>query len=187
MPKPRSVDDDDVLAALAQVFRRDGYDGATLASLAEATGLKRASLYHRFPGGKADMARAVLESVHDVFRDDVLAPLAESGDLRARLEETARRLGRFYDGGDTPCVLDTLSVGRPAAAVADALRGSVDDLIAAFAGAAREAGAAPREAERRARAALVRLEGGLVVARAAGDASVFVDVLEGLPTLILGE
>jgi len=47
---------DALLRQLGQVFRERGYEGATLTQLAAATGLGKASLYHHFPGGKAEMA-----------------------------------------------------------------------------------------------------------------------------------
>ena len=70
--------------------------------IAEITGLGRASLYHRFPGGKEEMADAVLSASSEVFGSYVLAPLRERGGLRGRLQRMAERLGEFYgDGGSS--------------------------------------------------------------------------------------
>ncbi len=55
MPAPL-LPREEVLDRLAAAFRRDGYDGASIARLSAATGLGKASLYHYFPGGKQDMA-----------------------------------------------------------------------------------------------------------------------------------
>ena len=52
---------EEVVARLMKVFRREGYEGASLSRLSEATGLGRSSLYHHFPRGKEDMAAAVLD------------------------------------------------------------------------------------------------------------------------------
>lgn len=51
---------DALLEQLVVVFRERGYEGATLVQLAAATGLGKASLYHHFPGGKAEMAAVLL-------------------------------------------------------------------------------------------------------------------------------
>lgn len=51
-----------LIGCLVELFYRYGYDGTTLTLITERTGLGRASLYHHFPGGKEDMARAVLEA-----------------------------------------------------------------------------------------------------------------------------
>jgi len=60
MGRSASVDDAVLQARLLAVFRENGYAGAYLSTLSAATGLQRASLYHRFPEGKPAMAAAVL-------------------------------------------------------------------------------------------------------------------------------
>ncbi|MFE7030094.1 hypothetical protein ACFU9Y_07265 [Streptomyces sp. NPDC057621] len=74
--------------------------------------------------------------------------------------------------GRTPIVDDEVMHAR----LAEVFRG--------MAGAAVRAGAAEQDAERRARAALVRIEGALVVARVLDDPSVFEQVLGELPDLL---
>ncbi len=53
---PRLVSDSDLLERLGLLFRANGYDGSSLGDIAAATGLQKSSLYHRFPGGKQQMA-----------------------------------------------------------------------------------------------------------------------------------
>ncbi len=72
------ITEDRLLEHLTRVFQKHGYEGASLSLIAAATGLGRASLYHRFPGGKADMALAVLDHADLWFATHVLDPL--SGD-----------------------------------------------------------------------------------------------------------
>jgi len=62
MARRATIEDDDLICKLTDVFRNVGYDGASLAVLADATGLKKASLYHRFPGGKEQMAEEVFKA-----------------------------------------------------------------------------------------------------------------------------
>ena len=50
----------DVLPMLGEVFREHGFEGASLAAITARTGLGKGSLYHFFPGGKEEMAAAVL-------------------------------------------------------------------------------------------------------------------------------
>src|SRR5215216_2499764 len=68
----------DLLPLLAEVFRAHGYDGATLALISEATGLGKGSLYHFFPGGKAQMASEVLAEIDSWFERNIFAPLCSS-------------------------------------------------------------------------------------------------------------
>src|SRR5258708_31154269 len=68
----------ELLPLLAEVFRSHGYEGATLALIGEATGLGKGSLYHFFPGGKAQMAAEVLSEIDHWFEVNVFAPLRKS-------------------------------------------------------------------------------------------------------------
>ena len=82
----RSVGHLEIIAALTQVFRDRGYAGASLSLLSAATGLKKASLYYHFPGGKQEMAEVVLDEVAAWFADRIFTPLRGEGLLESRLE-----------------------------------------------------------------------------------------------------
>lgn len=68
--------------------------------LSEATGLKKASLYHRFPGGKEQMGSEVLLDAGRWLTRHVLEPLAEPGTPAARIKDMTRQLDCFYAGGE---------------------------------------------------------------------------------------
>lgn len=183
MPHPK-VNDGDLLDRLTGIFRDSGYEGATLRRISKATGLEKASLYHRFPRGKEQMAEAVLRHVGGYFAEHVLAPLREPGDGLAAVRETGRRLSRFYEDGGRACLVDTLSLGHGSAGVEQvtgALYGAWRD---AFAAAARRMGASPRQARVRAEEAIGGIHGGLVMARATGDRRAFRRAVARLPELL---
>jgi TetR/AcrR family transcriptional regulator, lmrAB and yxaGH operons repressor len=184
MARPRSVADDELYDRLAEVFRAAGYEGASLGALAEAAGLRRASLYHRFPGGKAQMAEAVLERVRHLF-DQVLEPLRTDPDPRAGIAGTAKRFDEFYGGGVLSCVLDTLPLsGAPHAVRAKAAE-VAEACIAAMADAARRAGRPAADARIAAEDAFARIEGGLVYGRLFADGAPFQRALANLPNQLL--
>ena len=54
---------EELLLKLFSIFRRTGFDGATLSKISEETGLGKASLYHHFPAGKIQMVEDVLRFV----------------------------------------------------------------------------------------------------------------------------
>jgi len=54
--RPQKVNNTELVKGLLNVFRSKGYDGASLNDLAVASGLQKASLYHRFPNGKKEIA-----------------------------------------------------------------------------------------------------------------------------------
>ena len=64
----------EIVAAAADLFRRHGYDSASMQALAEAVGILKGSLYSRFKGKEA-LAIAVIEMlrtelIRDIDADD---------------------------------------------------------------------------------------------------------------------
>ena len=52
---PRSgIDQEQLIEIITEVFIDKGSEGATLTELSRATGLKKASLYYHYPGGKKE-------------------------------------------------------------------------------------------------------------------------------------
>lgn len=181
----RKIAEEELLARLTRVFQEHGFEGASLSRISEATGLKRASLYHRFPGGKEEMAQAVLRYAHKRFGNDLLEPLRGPGEPAERIREMARRLDDFYRQGRQSCLLDTLSLeDMPSLRrlTASAARGWID----AMAEVAQEAGVSRPQARNLSQQAVIRIEGALVLARATGDRRPFQQVLEVLPRLLTG-
>lgn len=172
MPTPK-ITDEDLLERLTRVFQDHGFEGASLSRISEATGLERASLYHRFPGGKDQMAEAVVAYVGTQFLEKHLAPLRETGPLAARIREAGRRLQAFYEDGRRSCLLDTLSLSDGSAKLREAIERTYSGWRDAFAAAAREAGLPSSLARRRAEEAIMGIHGALVLARATGDTKPF--------------
>ncbi len=180
----RKISDEDFLNRIARVFQDYGFEGTTLARLSQATGLEKASLYHRFPRGKNQMAEAVLAHVGRLFLEEYLKPLQGPGPLAKRIRESGRRLAKFYEHGQRFCLLQTLSLsgGSPE------LRSTVANVYAAwrdaFAAAAREAGLSPAVARIRAEEAIIGIHGTLVLSRATDDTGPFVRAIARLPELL---
>jgi TetR/AcrR family transcriptional regulator, lmrAB and yxaGH operons repressor len=184
MPRPQTVPDDELFRRLAEVFRVAGFEGASLGALAEGAGLQRASLYHRFPGGKVQMAEAVMEWAKGVFTN-ALEPMTGDPDVAAGVAESARRLSAIYADGLLPCVLDTLSLGgtpESIRAIAGELSGGWIDAMAA---AAERAGTPAADARLAAEEAFVRIEGSLVLARLRDDPTAFRRAMAELPRMLL--
>ncbi len=177
-----TIDDDHLLDRLIEVFRLYGYEGASLTRISEATGLKRSSLYHRFPAGKDEIVLAALSRADRIF-EQILAPLAGPGDPSARVIKMAKGLSKFYAEGRRSCLLDTLSLGGDDA-VYKHIKRSFGAWLKAMAAVAREANLPSAIARQRAEEALIRIEGSLVLSRATGDPRPFKRVLRSLPGLL---
>lgn len=178
---------EEVIQRLFKVFRLHGYEGASLAMIAQEAGLQKASLYHLFPGGKEEMATAVLEQVGVFLEERILAPLRASGAPAARLEIMREAVEEFYGAGVLNCLFDAFSLGQPGTPLRAGLAGAMNAWLDTLAALAREAGAPSAEARLRAERVLVTIQGTLVVARCLNDPKVFARGLRELPSLLLAD
>jgi AcrR family transcriptional regulator len=175
-----TVTDADLLARCTEVFRTYGFEGATMSRLAAATGLEKASLYHRYPGGKQQMALAVAAGVVAWFETNVFQVLKQSGPPQKRIKAVAERLRDFYAEGTKSCVLDLLSIPAGGAELAAGLKGVLQAWQKAFAEISQESGFSASEARKRAEDAIMRIEGSLVLSRVLGDSKPFHRAVEEL-------
>ncbi len=89
---------------LLKLFRQFGYEGLTLSKISQATGLGKASLYHHFPGGKAEMAGAALTQVNQ-WLDTVILPILDRQDRPIeRFQAMCDETNRFFNEGQNSCL-----------------------------------------------------------------------------------
>ena len=175
MPAPL-ISKDEVLRRLLGTFRRDGYDGASLAELSQRTGLGKSSLYHYFPGGKSEMATAVLEHLESVLAESFGAALA-ARTPELKLVRLLSAVDAFYVGGKSACLLERLSASVDRAQFKKPLARAYEGFVSAFAEIGRAAGMREAVARARAESAVVRIEGALVLAAGLNDVGVFARAL----------
>lgn len=175
----------ELLDRLYVTFSRFGYEGASMARIAEATGLGKASLYHHFPGGKREMASAVLEHVRAWYDETVFRPLAGVTPPRQRLAGMLDAIGRRYTGGDVACLPALLAQTDERTMFADAIRDLFHQMIASITQTLCDAGLARDIAMRRANDGATRILGALSLARALGDSRIFASMAADLPEQLL--
>lgn len=170
---------DGILLDLLEEFRVCGFDGVSLSRISEVTGLGKASIYHHFPGGKGEMAQAVMTLAGGWLETNVFGPLEGDGDPADRLESVLSALGGFYQQGEKPCLLDVMPIGG-GPGIQAAVKGVMERLLGGFERLALDAGIADPEAKARAEWALVAIQGSLVVSRGLGDNAAFLHQVQGL-------
>jgi TetR/AcrR family transcriptional regulator, lmrAB and yxaGH operons repressor len=171
---------DEVVARLLAVFRDDGYDGASLADLSAATGLGKSSLYHHFPGGKEQMAEAVLDRLSGTLQSALLDPLAGPGSPQDRLSAMLDRIDALYCGGRQPCLVGAFALGSRAETFRDRLGSVFAGWIAALAACLVESGQTDSAARLLAERTVALIQGALVLSKATGDTGAFERCLSAL-------
>jgi TetR/AcrR family transcriptional regulator, lmrAB and yxaGH operons repressor len=168
---------DEVERSIARVFRRYGYEGATLGVIAQETGLGRSSLYHHFSRGKEEMAERALALVEQQFAERILPALMQDGEPEGRLARHAEGLRDYYEGGRLGCLVAAFTMqGSPEQTRADMGR-LLQAWIDALAGVYAAAGVPEDVSKRKAEHAVAAIQGGLVLASATGDLRHFENAL----------
>lgn len=178
-----------MVESATRLFMAQGYAATGLKQIIEEGDAPRGSLYFHFPGGKEQLAVAVVERHAEHFTLQLTAALHDSKDPVAAARRMIAGLAQLVEGG--------AGGGCPVGAVAfemaersDALREATQHAFAAWTGliaaALVDAGAAKKDAQRRARVLLCAIEGALVLSRSAGDAGPLRDVSSMVPALLSG-
>jgi TetR/AcrR family transcriptional repressor of lmrAB and yxaGH operons len=176
----------ELVRRLREAFRTYGYEGATLARLSRATGLGRASLYHHFPGGKDEMAEAVLDDLAEWFDTAVFAALRTEVTPERGLQVAVTNLDDYYRGGEVGCLAASLALDASRPRFAPRIQRIFGRLIDELTDLGMRAGQEPAEARHRATNAVVSIEGALVVGRGTGHVGLFAATLRRVPDIVLG-
>ena len=162
---------DRILTATAELFRAHGYHGTSLKQVTAASGAPIGSVYHFFPGGKVELAEAVLASTGASYRalfeliadaaPDPVAAVSDSFEgAAAVLEETG-----YLDA----CPIGTVAL--EGASSDERLRRATDAVFASWAEAAVDrftaAGLDGATAGELATTLIAGIEGGFMLSRAA--------------------
>ena len=180
---PRLVTErSDTIAPLAEVFREQGFDGASLSLISKATGLGKSSLYHFFPGGKSEMMDAVLAEIDHWFAVEVFAPLAETHDPKASVGAMFAVVSAYFRTGQRVCLVGALGLSASGNRFADTLSGYFARWITALAAALVTGGVTPALARDLAEETIAGIQGAIVLSRAMRSPAVFERVIGQIET-----
>ena len=159
-----------LLQPLAEVFADRGFHGATLSELASVTGLSKASLYHHFPGGKTEMAGALVRRAVAELNDLAYRHLGRDEPIENCIAAFVDGFDRYTEQGKKPCLLMSLS---REAAFAGQIHAQTEEWLAQLARVYLEDGIREKVAARRARQLLTSLYGALTLSQLLGDPKPF--------------
>ena len=174
----REATRDDILAALAEVFRAHGYEGATLSLITEATGLGKGSLYNLFPGGKEQMANEVLAAIDLWFNEKIYTPLRTAADPAKGIADMYAATSDYFHSGQRVCLVGVVALGASRDLFGEKVKVYFAGWVDALAAALRRLGDGNAEARRKSEQAVLEIQGALVLARAFDDPKVFLRALK---------
>jgi TetR/AcrR family transcriptional repressor of lmrAB and yxaGH operons len=162
----------EVIPLIAEVFRELGYHGASMSSLTLRTGVAKGSLYHFFPGGKEEMASAVLAHVDAWFVREIYEPL-ERDEAGMAIAGMWSSVDAYFRSGRRVCLIGAFALDDTRDLFAGAIRQYFRRWVTALAKAFARAGADRKGATELSEEIVGGIQGALVLARALGDDKVF--------------
>lgn len=184
--RPQKVQDIDMMNSLVKTFRSKGYEGTSLAELATSTGLKKASLYHRFPNGKQEMAAAVLDHLEEWVDQHLFTLLLDENKTpKERLKGGIAEIRKSYDNGKETCIFRALSLGQSLELFEVQINRGMSKWIHAFKNIGIALGLTASDAQRQALDTLIKIQGSLIVTRGMNDLTVFETTLQEIQTTYL--
>jgi TetR/AcrR family transcriptional regulator, lmrAB and yxaGH operons repressor len=176
---------------LLKLFRQFGYEGVSLAKISQATGLGKASLYHYFPKGKAEMATVALAQVNEWLDTKILpilvepVSLVENHQIRSIdiLESMCGEVNNFFNGGKNPCLWAVLMMSESSGELFhNEISRAFRRWIEAISQLLTTAGLESSLAQQRGEDAIIAVQGALILCQGLNDFTVFQRVLAQLPS-----
>jgi AcrR family transcriptional regulator len=184
--RPQKINDTELLQGLMMVLRTKGYDGASLNDLADSSGLQKASLYHRFPGGKKDIGLAVLNFVEEWKEKNIISVINNTTlEPTVRLETVIEKITYIYDNGQCSCVMKALSIGNGLELFNDELKEGAKRWLKALTKLGVDFGLNQSASETLAMQVLVKIQGSLIVSINLNDTNPFESALNEIRTLYI--
>ena len=175
----------DLLPILTEIFREYGFDGASLSVLSKQTGLGKGSLYHFFPGGKEEMASAVLADIDAWFATHIFAPLYQAPTTQAGVRQMLEAVERYFHSGQRMCLMGVFALGSDKEQFAVQVNRYFTAWVDALADALARSPAHAKMAREAAQDAVGSIQGALILARGLGQPALFTEALRRLERRLL--
>ena len=168
---------DDLVVALAEIFRRHGYEGTSIGLIAQKTGAGRSSLYHFFPGGKVDMADAVLDHISRWFDDMVFAPLRDLHPSEA-IQVMTQAVDTYFRSGRRICLMGVFSLDDSRDHFSERIAHYFDEWLSVLEACLLRGGMDDGRARQASIDILAAIQGSIVLTRATGRDGIFRETIQ---------
>ena len=171
---PRSgIDQEQLIEIITEVFIDKGSEGATLTELSRATGLKKASLYYHFPGGKKEIIETVVRFVISRLESEVFSHLNSDINASICLSRMVNGFDKYCDGGKKNCIFISLNSGNQARELRDGITGQFKVWIHLLTKTIANTGISMKRSERMASDVFSSLYGSLALSQLLDEPKIF--------------
>jgi TetR/AcrR family transcriptional regulator, lmrAB and yxaGH operons repressor len=176
----------DLVAATGKLLRRRGYSGTSVSDFLDAAGAANGSLYHHFPGGKEELARAAIEAAADQIEAALRSAFAATDDVVTATQQSIDGMIAAFEADPrdgcpvAPTALDAAGISEP-------LRLAAAAAFARWSGVFEQALRRTRDADTaavQARVLLSAIEGALLLDRTSHDTAHLKALRDAVPMLL---
>ena len=180
-----------LISAAAQLFQEQGFAATGLSEILDRAQMPKGSLYHHFPGGKAELGVAAMESAGQVLHQTLTARQESQGSSAGAIRAFAQDLAGWLEGSDFTkgCPIATVALEQTNGApeLVAAIRSAFDRVIEGLAEQLIAEGRTAERAHQLATLCLSTLEGALILARSQRSSDPVLMAGEELARLIASE
>ena len=167
------IDKDEAIVAIAELFRKHGYHGTSYSQIMQVSGLGKGSLYNYFPGGKEEIAKAVLNHINRWFETNVFAPLNTSDAPEKVLGDMFQMVSEYFTNGQKICLLGAVALYDSKTPFANEITSYFQQWIKALVAYLMNQGLPKQKSNHLANSTMVAIQGGLVMAQATSNTDIF--------------
>ncbi len=179
-----------IVRTAAMLFRRNGYAATGTNEIVAVSGAPKGSLYHYFPGGKAEIAAEAVRHAGGVVTATLKALTAQNVTAAAAIRAYGRLLAGWFarSGYREGCPIATtiLELAPATQPVTAAGRAVFQDWVDVFASALERDGADPARAASLALTAIAAFQGALILARTAQNETAVAETTAEIANLFEG-
>ncbi len=165
-----------MIEATAELLRRRGVAGTSFTDVLRDSAASRGVIYHHFPGGKEELARAAVEWTGEQVRGRLDAPPAPGATAAGVVDEFLVRVrpAVLESAEGASCAIAAATAeGRPGSELQAAARGAFESWVDVLVVQLTRAGVDPEQAAGLAALMVIVLEGAHVLCRAERSAAPF--------------
>lgn len=126
---------EELINVSGHLFRTKSYNGTSIADIARACNLQKASVYHHV-SSKQDLCLLVLKKIHQEFREEFFADVYETSEpVEKRLSVLFKKVIEYFAHREGGCLMSNLALelGRSVPEFADVIDAFFADWINAIA------------------------------------------------------
>lgn len=176
---------DALIQTAMRLFRQQGYASTGLQQILAESGAPKGSLYHYFPGGKEQLAKAAVELAGTLIGEMLAEHAARTSTAAAFVKAYCATMAKWMKESDfrsgCPIATTMLETAPHTPQLAQAGAAAFDLWIGIIAPVFRADGNSAAEARSKAQRLIASMEGALLIARVRKSAAPITDIATGYP------